>query len=78
MRVTILGHVQRGGAPNARDRINGSRLGAAAVEALLGGETDKLVGLVNRQPHLTPLEEAYSKKKPIDQKMLDLAYVLAR
>jgi 6-phosphofructokinase 1 len=78
VRVTILGHVQRGGAPNARDRINGSRLGAAAVEALLAGETDKLVGLVNGQTHLTPLEEAYTKKKPINQKMLDLAYVLAR
>lgn len=78
VRVTVLGHVQRGGPPNARDRINGSRLGAAAVDALLAGETDKLVGLVNRQQHLTPLEDAYTKKKPIDQKMMDLAYTLAR
>ncbi|MCX6910406.1 MAG: 6-phosphofructokinase [Verrucomicrobia bacterium] len=78
VRVTVLGHVQRGGAPTARDRIAGSRLGLAAVEAMLAGETDKLVGIVNRQPRLTPLEEAYTKKKPIDQKMMDLAYILAR
>ncbi|MFA5190790.1 MAG: 6-phosphofructokinase [Verrucomicrobiia bacterium] len=78
VRVTVLGHVQRGGSPNARDRINGSRLGAAAVDALLAGETDKLVGLVNGQQHLTSLEDAYTKKKPIDQKIMDLAYILAR
>ena len=78
VRVTVLGHVQRGGAPTARDRIAGSRLGLAAVEAMLVGETDKLVGIVNRQPRLTPLEEAYTKKKLIDQKMMDLAYILAR
>ncbi|MBI5687754.1 MAG: 6-phosphofructokinase [Verrucomicrobia bacterium] len=78
MRVTVLGHVQRGGAPTARDRINGSRLGAAAVETLLAGEADKLVGLVSGQTRLTPLEEAYTKKKPINQKLMDLAYILAR
>jgi 6-phosphofructokinase 1 len=77
-RVTTLGHIQRGGKPTARDRILGSRLGEAAVEALLKGETDKLVGIINDQAALTPLEEAYTRKKPINRDMLRLACVLAR
>ena len=78
VRVTVLGHTQRGGSPVARDRVMASRKGWAAVEAMHAGETDKLVGIINGQPHLTPLEEAYTKKKPIDQKLMDLAYILAR
>jgi 6-phosphofructokinase 1 len=76
-RVTVLGHIQRGGKPTARDRVLASKLGAAAVEALLAGETDKMVGEVNGKVILTPLEDAYSKRKPIDKSLLALARILA-
>ncbi len=76
-RVTVLGHIQRGGKPTARDRVLASKLGAAAVEALLAGETDKMVGEVNGQIVLTPLEEAYTKRKPIDFTLFRLAEILA-
>lgn len=76
-RVTVLGHIQRGGKPTARDRVLASKLGAAAVEALLSGETDKMVGEVNGQIVLTPLEEAYSRKKPLDKSLIALAQLLA-
>lgn len=76
-RVTVLGHIQRGGKPTARDRVLASKLGAAAVEALLAGETDKMVGEVNGQIVLTPLEETYSKKKLLDKSLIALAQLLA-
>lgn len=76
-RVTVLGHIQRGGKPTAMDRVLASKLGAAGVEALLCGEADKMVGEVNGQIVLTPLEEAYSKRKPIENSLLALAEILA-
>jgi len=76
-RVCILGHVQRGGAPTARDRVLASRLGAAAVDALLAGETDKMAGEVGGEVVLTPYEDSWVKRKPISPEMLDLAGTLA-
>jgi 6-phosphofructokinase 1 len=58
IKVTILGHLQRGGSPSSFDRILGSRLGFAAVNALLAGETQKMVGLQANHILLTSLEEA--------------------
>ncbi|MCJ8209270.1 6-phosphofructokinase [Mucilaginibacter sp. RS28] len=58
VKVTILGHLQRGGSPSAFDRILGSRLGFAAVNALIAGETQKMVGLRGNSVALTSLEEA--------------------
>jgi 6-phosphofructokinase 1 len=76
-RVSILGHIQRGGPPSAADRILASQLGAAAVEALLEGDRDRMVGRVNGKIVRTPLPETWEKRKPLDQGLLDLAYVLA-
>lgn len=53
-RVTVLGHIQRGGSPTAKDRILASRLGAAAVEALVGGASGVMVGEVEGEVDLTP------------------------
>jgi 6-phosphofructokinase 1 len=78
LRVTLLGHVQRGGAPGAFDRILATRLGAGAVEALVRGNTGVLVGWLNGRVLTTPLAEVSGKKKPIDLGLLDLARVLAR
>ncbi|MFC1807140.1 6-phosphofructokinase [Candidatus Omnitrophota bacterium] len=62
-RVTVLGHVQRGGTPAATDRILASRLGSAAVTLLMQGETDKMAGVVADQIKVTPLSYACSCKK---------------
>ena len=78
VRVTVLGHIQRGGSPTPRDRILASRLGNAAVEFLLQGETDKLVGEIKGEIALTPLEDAITKPKPIDESLYRLAYLLAQ
>jgi 6-phosphofructokinase 1 len=78
LRVTVLGHVQRGGAPGAFDRLLGTRLGVAAVEALARGETGVLVGQLKGEMATTPLADVAGKKKPLDPKLFELAQVLAR
>jgi 6-phosphofructokinase 1 len=72
LRVTILGHVQRGGEPSAFDRILASRFGAGATEALARGEKNVLVGLVKSEIKTTPLEEVVNTKKKIDLSMFEL------
>lgn len=62
-KVTILGHIQRGGRPTANDRVLATRLGAACVEALLKGETNKMAGLINNEVVLTSFDEAINKTK---------------
>ncbi len=74
-RVTILGHVQRGGSPTAYDRVIASRLGNAAVEALLKGETNKMVGLINNKIELTTYDDAINKTKPLNAELLRLVDV---
>ncbi|SMO74669.1 6-phosphofructokinase [Gracilimonas mengyeensis] len=76
VRVCILGHVQRGGAPTARDRVLASRLGAAAVNVLMEGHSEVMVGVVNNALKITPLRVAISKKKALDHTLIDLARVL--
>jgi 6-phosphofructokinase 1 len=78
LRVTILGHVQRGGAPTFFDRMLATRLGAAAVERLLGGQHGVLVGLIKGEIATTPLEVVVASKKPLDVNLLELARVLAK
>lgn len=78
LRVTILGHVQRGGAPGAFDRILATQLGAAAVDCLARGEQGVLVGWIRGAVAATPLAEAARHKKELDPKLFELAQVLAR
>lgn len=78
LRITKLGHVQRGGAPGAFDRMLATRLGVAAVEHLLAGQHGFLLGMVNDRVHATALSETASSTKPIDPKLLELAEILAR
>ena len=78
LRVTTLGHVQRGGAPGAFDRILATRLGAGATEALARGETGVLVGYIRGEVKTTPLAEVVGKKKPLDLHLLELSRVLAK
>ncbi|MFZ5477859.1 MAG: ATP-dependent 6-phosphofructokinase [Myxococcota bacterium] len=76
-RVTILGHVQRGGAPCAFDRLLATRLGAAAVDALADGDHDVLVGTVGGRIQRTPLADVVGRKKPLDPGLLEIARVMA-
>ena len=71
-RVTILGHIQRGGRPTAFDRMLATRLGVRAVEALLEGENDAMVGLDDEGMVLVPLEEVVSKMRSVNEDYLEL------
>jgi len=76
-RVTVLGHIQRGGSPTAHDRVLASRLGAAAAETLIAGTSGVMLGEVEGEIALTPLAEAVEKRKPINRSLYDLAGILA-
>jgi 6-phosphofructokinase 1 len=77
LRVTKLGHVQRGGAPGAFDRLLGTRLGAGAVDAFVRGEHGVLVGLVRGVVATTPLADVAFRTKGVDPALFELARVLA-
>ncbi|MBA4385548.1 MAG: 6-phosphofructokinase [Anaerolinea sp.] len=76
LRVTILGHTQRGGTPSAYDRILASRLGAAATDQMAKGNYGVLVGEIKDEIVATPLEEVVSHPKELDRSLIDLAKVL--
>ncbi|HOV47906.1 MAG TPA: 6-phosphofructokinase [Anaerolineae bacterium] len=73
VRVTVLGHVQRGGRPSVFDRTLGTRMGAKAVEALLEGASGQMVALRGGKLELFPLTEAVKQLKPLDPILLELA-----
>lgn len=76
LKVTVLGHVQRGGAPSAYDRYLASRLGIAAVEALLDDQRSIMVGMINRVVVHVPFNQTIKHHKNIDHVMLDVVDVL--
>ncbi len=78
LRATTLGHIQRGGAPGAFDRLLGTRLGAKAVEQIVQGHFGVLAGQIKGEITTTPHDEVIAKKKIIDPKLFDLANVLAK
>ena len=77
LRITRLGHVQRGGAPGVYDRMLATRLGAASIEALLAAQTGVLVGLRRGAIAMTPLSEIAGRTAPLDLQLLELAQGLA-
>jgi 6-phosphofructokinase 1 len=78
LRLTILGHVQRGRTPTASDRLLATRLGQGAVEALLAGRTGVLVGLIDNQVVCTDLHEVGGKVRSVDTSLLPLARSMAQ
>ena len=77
-KVTILGHLQRGGSPSGFDRILGSRLGYAAVNAILAGETMQMVGLRGNEIKLTSLDEAlHAHNYKLEDDLLEMTHVLS-
>ncbi len=77
IRVTILGHIQRGGAPTSTDRTLASRLGLGAVEGLLDNKKDVMVGIVNDRLTFTPLKDAITKKKLLNPDLLRAMKILS-
>jgi 6-phosphofructokinase 1 len=77
LRITVLGHVQRGGAPGVADRLLASRLGAGAIGVLKAGKSGVLVGINGSEIVTTPLHEIAGKTKPVDESLYELARILA-
>jgi len=76
-RVCILGHIQRGGSPSCLDRLIASRMGYAAVECLMYGRHNVMVGILNNKMHYTPLEKAVKAKQRISDEWLKIVKILA-
>ena len=77
VRVSILGHLQRGGRPSARDRIFASRTGYGAIEAIMQGQRNIMVGVRNNEVVYVPLSEAIRSDKPFDKKLIKILDVLS-
>ncbi len=78
IKVTVIGHLQRGGSPSAFDRVLASVLGFASVEALMTGKSGVMAGLKNNNVHYTPFGEAISKNKSLNKELLRMAHILAQ
>jgi 6-phosphofructokinase 1 len=77
IRVSVLGHMQRGGAPSCYDRVLASRLGVKAVESLLEGKSNLMVGMINDKVALTPLEQAIKGHTEIDRELLRVSEIMS-
>ena len=77
VRVCILGHIQRGGAPTCLDRVIASRMGYSAVECLIEGRHNVMVGIVNNRMHYTPLDKAVKATQKISEEWLKIVKILA-
>lgn len=77
VRVTILGHIQRGGSPTAHDRIIASRMGVAAIDALLEEQRNVMIGIVNDQIVNVPFTKAIKDDKPVDERLVGVLQMLS-
>lgn len=77
IRVSVLGHIQRGGNPTALDRVIASRMGVSCVEGLLAGRRNVMVGIINKQIQFTSFEKSIKHHQKIDTSLLDLAEILS-
>jgi len=76
IRVSVLGHMQRGGSPSCYDRVLASRLGVKAVESILEGKSNYMVGILNDKVALTPLEQAIKGHSEIDKELLRVSDIM--
>jgi 6-phosphofructokinase 1 len=76
-RVSVLGHMQRGGSPTCYDRVLASRLGVAAVEALLKGRSNEMVGIINNKIEHTPFSQVVKGKKEFPNELMRIAEILS-
>jgi 6-phosphofructokinase 1 len=77
-KITVLGHLQRGGSPTSFDRLLGSRLGSAAVRELLDGNSNCIVGIIKGEVETTPLDDVLGRKKDFDENLIGLARTLGK
>ncbi|MDG1730068.1 MAG: 6-phosphofructokinase [Algibacter sp.] len=77
VRVSVLGHMQRGGAPSCFDRVLASRMGVKAVESMLNGQTNYMVGLLDNKMELTPLDNAIKGKTKINLELLRVSDIMS-
>ncbi|SRX54979.1 6-phosphofructokinase [Aequorivita sp. CIP111184] len=77
VRVTVLGHIQRGGAPSCYDRVLASRLGVGAVDALLRGETNVMIGIIHNRVTSVPFSEAIKGSNEIDEELIRVADIIS-
>ena len=77
VRVTILGHLQRGGKPTAHDRIIASRMGVASIQALMEGQRNVMIGIENDQIVYVPFTKAIKNDKPIDHELVNVLHELS-
>ena len=78
VRLTILGHIQRGGSPSAFDRLLATRMGVKALESLREGQSGMMVALNDRDMATVPIEQALARIRPINPNYFDLARILSR
>ena len=76
-KISVIGHMQRGGSPTCIDRVLASRLGYEAVEALLKGKHGLMVGVLNNQIEFTTFEDAITKEKNVNKDLMRMAEILA-
>ncbi len=77
VRVTILGHIQRGGSPTAYDRILAGRMGVAAIDALKDEQRSIMIGIVNNEIVHVPFTKAIKDDKPLDEKLMEVLHILS-
>lgn len=77
VRVTILGHLQRGGRPTAHDRIIASRMGVASIQALMEGQRNVMIGIENDKIVYVPFAKAIKNDKPIDRELVNVLHALS-
>ncbi|WP_300724446.1 6-phosphofructokinase [uncultured Bacteroides sp.] len=77
VRVTILGHLQRGGSPTAHDRIIASRMGVASIQALMEGQRNVMIGIENDEIVYVPFSKAIKNDKPIDRELVNVLHELS-
>ena len=77
VRVSVLGHMQRGGAPSCFDRVLASRMGVKAVESLLDGKHNVMVGTINNKLELCPLKKAVKGTSKIDTELLRVSDIMS-
>ena len=78
VRVSILGHLQRGGSPTAEDRILATRMGVAAIDALLDDQRNVMIGIQNEAIVHVPFAKAIKNTKPIDRDLLNILWIVSR
>jgi 6-phosphofructokinase 1 len=77
-KVTILGHLQRGGSPVVMDRLIASRLGLSAVQALMSDNYGNMVGIIKNETVLIPMQDVVDKQKKIDEDLYKLNKIISR